>query len=107
MKPMVKLIGAVLLAGVTGSTHVHSAGDPSRGPIPFSSFDRDGNGSINEEEFYAVRGERMAARAAEGRMLRRAAQAPGFTDVDLNGDQAISREEFAEHQATRCTRRWR
>ena len=106
MKPVVKFIGLLLLASAAAVTYAQSIEVPSRGPIPFESFDRDGNGSISEEEFYAVRGERMAARAAEGRMLRRAAQAPSYSDIDLNSDKAISRKELSEHHATHCMGRW-
>ncbi|KHF24981.1 hypothetical protein [Solemya velum gill symbiont] len=105
MKRLAKFVSLALLLGTASVPYVQSAQTPMRGPIPFESFDRDGNGAISEQEFYSVRGERMAARAAQGRMLRRAAQAPSYEDIDLNGDKVISREEHAEHQATHCARR--
>lgn len=78
---------------------------PARGPIPFAVYDKDGNGLINEEEFYTARGKRMAARAAEGRPMRGAANAPPFTEFDANGDGQLTQEELAAGQRAQMEKR--
>jgi Ca2+-binding EF-hand superfamily protein len=71
---------------------------PVRGPIPFASYDRDGNGYISEEEFNTVQGERLSSRAAQGAPMRGAATASRFADFDTDGDGRISPEELAAGQ---------
>ncbi|HKK17010.1 MAG TPA: EF-hand domain-containing protein, partial [Gammaproteobacteria bacterium] len=63
---------------VGGFSVIHAQPEeiPERGPIPFSAYDRDGNGYISEQEFNSTRSERMQQRAAEGRPMRGAAGAP-------------------------------
>lgn len=78
---------------------------PVRGPIPFTDFDKDGNGLISEEEFNAVRGERMATRAAEGRLMRGAASAPSFSELDTNGDGQLTQDELAAGQKAQMEKR--
>ena len=68
------------------------------GPAKFTEFDTDGNGFISEEEFNTLRGQRMAARAAEGRKMRGAASAPAFADVDTDGDGQLNPEELVTAQ---------
>lgn len=63
-------------------------------PPSFEKFDADGDGFVSEEEFNTMRAERMAARAAEGRPMRGAANAPPFSDFDSNGDGQLDVEEF-------------
>ncbi len=41
----------------------------------------------------------MSERAAEGRKLKNAKNAPMFEDLDLDGDGNLSAEEFGLHQA--------
>jgi len=78
---------------------------PVRGPIPFADFDKDGNGLISEEEFNAVRGERMATRAAEGRPMHGAASAPSFSELDTNGDGQLTQDELAAGQKAQMEKR--
>lgn len=67
----------------------------SHGPAHFSEFDTDGSGFVSEEEFNTTRGQRMAAKAAEGKQMRGAASAPAFSDIDTDGDGLLSPEELA------------
>jgi Ca2+-binding EF-hand superfamily protein len=83
---------------MSGVISVAATEIPDRGPIPFEAFDVDGNGVVSEQEFYSVRAERMAARAAEGRALKNAANAPQFSEIDTNGDGSLSPEELAAGQ---------
>ncbi|MEN8133356.1 MAG: EF-hand domain-containing protein [Pseudomonadota bacterium] len=71
---------------------------PPRGPIPFTAFDQDGNGLVSEDEFYTVRGARMAERAAEDRPMYGAADAPSFPAFDTDGDGQLTPAELSAGQ---------
>lgn len=79
--------------------------NPARGPIPFSTYDKDGDGAITEAEFGEVKEERMARRAAEGRPMRGAAHAPGFSDFDANSDGKLTPEELTTGQKAQAEKR--
>lgn len=98
---------AIWLAGLAPATAL--AGEmPLRGPMPYDAFDRDGNGFVSEEEFAAMRHERMEARMAEIRARCDASIARMFSRLDTNGDGQLSREELAAGQRARMERqRWR
>jgi Ca2+-binding EF-hand superfamily protein len=66
----------------------------------YQDYDLNGDGNLVEEEFVEARGQRIAQRAAEGRMMRGLANMPSFADIDLDKDGKISEVEFASHQAT-------
>jgi len=96
-----KGISMVLLGLVAGGFMAISAqaGQGSqRGPASFADFDKDSSGFISEEEFNTLRGERMAAMAAEGRQMRGAANAPAFADLDSDGDGQLNPDELAAGQ---------
>ncbi len=80
---------------------------PARGPIPFSAYDKNGDGAISEAEFGEARGKRMASRAAEGRPMRGAAKAPAFSDFDGNGDGKLTPDELAAGQKAQMESRQR
>jgi len=84
---------------------VQATGLPQRGPIPFAAYDRDGNGAISELEFEQVRGERMRARASEGRPMRGMANPPSFSGFDSNGDGVLSADELSAGQQQRMLER--
>jgi hypothetical protein len=82
------------------------AGQGSQGgPPPFSDFDLDGNGFVSEEEFNTVRGQRMAAKAAEGKQMKGAATAPAFADIDKDGDGQLSPDELSAAQKAHMAER--
>ena len=85
----------VVVAGSLLSVGAWAGDKPARGPIPFAEFDQDGSGFVSEEEFNAVRGARMAANAEAGRMMRGAATAPAFTDIDTDNDGKLDADELA------------
>lgn len=90
---------------VFSTTSARSEDIPTRGPIPFTAYDKDGNSLISEQEFNAVRGERMAARAATDRPMRGAAGAPSFSEFDTNGDGQLTQEELAAGQRAQMEKR--
>lgn len=92
------VIAAALFPGLS------AAQPPAPGPMTFSGFDRDGDGVVTEQEFATVRGERMAARAAQGMPMRGAANAPAFSDIDLNGDGLMTADELNAFRQQRMQR---
>ena len=89
-----------MVAGSIVSLGVQAGEVSSSGPPPFSAFDTNGSGFVSEEEFNTTRGQRMAAKAAEGKQMRGAASAPAFADIDTDGDGLLSPEELtAAHKA--------
>ncbi|MCW8962476.1 MAG: hypothetical protein OQL16_01675, partial [Gammaproteobacteria bacterium] len=87
MNSIMKAIPVALIAALVGASSAigaQPADIPERGPIPFAAYDKDGSGFISPEEFNAVRGQRMATRAAEGRPMRGAASAPAFSAFDAD-----------------------
>ncbi len=91
-------IALAMLAGMGTVFAVVAEEIPIRGPIPFAAFDLDNNGAVSEQEYYAVRAKRMAAVAEDGRPMKNAANAPQFSEIDANGDGALSPEELSAGQ---------
>jgi len=106
MKKLFKSIPLVLVSflGVTSLSAI-SAELPVRGPIPFANYDRDGNGSISEQEFNQVRSERMAAKAAQGRPMKGAGNAPLFMSFDVNQDGQLTEQELIVGQQAQMQNR--
>lgn len=75
---------------------------PERGPIPFATYDQNGDGGISEDEFATIRAARISERAAEGRPMRGLSNAPQFADFDTDGDGSISPAELSAGQAARA-----
>ncbi len=70
------------------------AGDiPLRGPIPFESFDTNGDNKIDPAEYVKAHNLRIKMRNDAGMPAKRRAT-PSFTDFDSNGDSLISRQEL-------------
>ena len=92
--------GGLLLILTTALISINAQAEdmPSHGPAPFADFDKDGSGSISEEEFNTTRSQRMAAKAAEGKQMRGAASAPTFAEVDSDGDGQVSPDELTAAQ---------
>lgn len=88
---------AVLAGGVV-AVNVQAQENGKQGPVPFSTYDMDGNGSISEAEFYSVREQLMAAAASDGKKMKCTNDAPSFADLDTNGDGQLSPEELTAGQ---------
>ncbi|WP_232769188.1 EF-hand domain-containing protein [Colwellia sp. Bg11-28] len=99
MKKLFKSIPLVLVSflSVTSMAAV-SEELPDRGPIPFASYDQDGNGFISEQEFTQVRSERMAMKAAQGRPMKGAGNTPSFKVFDKDLDGQLTQEELIAGQ---------
>ncbi|MFC1684266.1 EF-hand domain-containing protein [Pseudomonadota bacterium] len=108
MNSLTKSIALTLMTGAIvslASVAAEPVAIPERGSIPFAAYDLDSNGAISEQEFYQIRGQRMAGRAAEGRPMRRAGEAPYFTEFDTNGDSQLSPEELTAGQQAQMQKR--
>ena len=94
MKTLILTVGALCLLG-----SLSNAADLSqRGPISFSVYDTNKNGSVSEKEFYDARAKRMTMRADQGMRMRNAANAPDFSQFDINKDGKLSKVELLEGQ---------
>ena len=90
---------AMIIGAFSLSTGLVQAGDVSaRGSVSFATYDADGNGSINEQEYNSIREQRQAAAKDSGRMGRGMANAPSFTDADINKDGQVSTQELQTMQ---------
>lgn len=79
-------------------TTAQSTEIPTRGPIPFTAYDKDSNNFISEDEFNQARSARMTAKAAEGKGMRGMANAPSFSSFDTNNDGQLTQDELAAGQ---------
>ena len=87
------------------SISVASSELPLRGPIPFTVYDTDGNGLISEQEFTQVRNERIAAKAAQGRPMKRKGNAPSFSSFDEDKNGQLTPEELESGQQAQMQNR--
>ena len=91
------------------------AGMPMKGVASAPSFadlDTDGDKQLSEEELSAGQRAHMQAnqsngmgagcgkKGGQGMTGGKGRNMPGFEDIDTDGDDSISREEFAAHQAS-------
>jgi len=76
-----------------------------RGPVAFSAVDLNGDGLVSAREFAEHRAQRQAARAAQGKLLRNAAQAPRFEDWDTDADGFLTADELISGQQARFAAR--
>lgn len=101
MKTLTKTVklSLVVIASLSFVSVTLSAQDfPSRGPIPFSSFDVNKDGIISESEFNDTRAARIKQKASQGMPMRNAANAPYFRSIDTDNDGKITELELLKAQ---------
>lgn len=95
---------AIACVGLPGALLAQTPLSPP-GPMTFASCDKNGDGTVTEQEFTTAHGERMAERAAQGAPMWGAANAPTFADFDQNGDGQLTPEEFEAGRQARMRSR--
>jgi len=73
----------------------------TRGPLDFSAYDTNKDGSISKEEFDSVKTERISAKKEAGMPMRNVANSPDFSYFDTNKDGKITQEELQAGQLKR------
>lgn len=64
----------------------------------FQSFDTNGDGVLQQEEFQLARANRIRQRAEQGYQMRNLQNAPSFESIDANGDGSVTPDEFSAAQ---------
>ncbi|MCG6401132.1 EF-hand domain-containing protein [Vibrio fluvialis] len=67
----------------------------------FTEIDVDHDGAITQQEFVAFQQARQPERAADGRMMKNAANSDGmFEQIDADGNGLIDEQEFLAHRGS-------
>lgn len=99
MSKLFNTIPLMLISFVSaGAISAVSAELPTRGPIPFTSYDLDGNGFITEQEFNQLRSKRAAEKTVQGGAMKRVGNAPSFSAFDKDNDGQLTQQELATGQ---------
>ena len=99
MKMKKTLTTAMILGTISLSAGLVIAYDlPTRGPAPFTTWDADGSGTIDQQEFNTICEQRQAMAKSSGRMGRNMANAPSFAQIDTDGDGTITVAELTVMQ---------
>jgi len=100
------LTTALLVAIVAAPALAEDPAVPATGPVPFESFDADGSGDVSQEEFNRMHSDRTRVRSGEQQQYRNMGSAPGFSDIDADGDGRLNRNEVNAHQQKRQENRY-
>ena len=93
--PFLCPLALLLCAGVPLSHAADPGPLPPTGPLPFSVYDLDGDGSITGQEFNTIRNRRLTVRGQVGRPL---ARSPQFNEFDIDGDGVVTPGELEQAQ---------
>ncbi len=85
---------------VFGATILAAETLPTRGPLPFSTYDKDNNNVITVKEFNVIKKQRIVQKYQDGRVMKKSV---AFSDIDTNADGIITKEELKVHQDKRFT----
>jgi hypothetical protein len=102
-KSTLSMLASLLALAATLGAQAQSY--PVRGPMAFGALDTDADGYVSSGEFARHHTQRMATRAAQGRLLRNAGQAPGFARWDTDRDGQLSPAELTGGQQARWAAR--
>jgi len=107
MKKLTYVSSLIAFTIVILPIRAHSTAIPERGPIPFSAYDKDGDGLISENEFNEVRAERMSKRSAKNRPRRGmgVANARFFAEFDTDKNGTLTPDELSEGQTIQMDKR--
>jgi len=94
------LISAVSLLASAVTLGAQAQPYGGRGPMPFGTMNLDGDGYVPSGESSQHRDTRMAARAAQDRLLRNASRAPTFESRDADGNRLLNAAEVTSGQQT-------
>jgi len=103
-RPVALVLGIAALLGLSGLVLAQPQ-QASFGPPAFGTMDLNGDARVSAAEFAQHRAERMAARAAEGRPMRNAANAPTFESLDTDGNGFLTPVEVTQGQQARFASR--
>ena len=83
---------------VFGATILAAETLPNRGPLPFSTYDKDNNNIITSQEFNIIKKQRLNQKVQLGYLSRNSVV---FSDIDVNADGKITPAELKNHQDNR------
>lgn len=64
----------------------------------FESYDLNADGHLTQNEMNEARAKRMKEKASQGKLLRNSANQTKFSDIDIDGNSKVSKQEFISNQ---------
>ena len=90
---------------IAGATFMVADTLPFKGPLPFSTYDKDNNQVITKKEFEAIKHQRVTQKTESGAMMRNADNRANFVEIDTNADGIITKEELSIYQQNKFNQR--